>query len=613
MSPAELAPVRKYVCAALFAVGQVSSASLFAQALPDGFFPESIAATSSGRVFVGSHTESRIVEIPAGAGAWKPFVASGANGLMSVQGLLADDARGILWVCTADLGVSGTAKEPSALLAFRIENGDDAGRWPLPDGGFCNDLAFASNRNLLITDTTHDRIFSFDLDEKRMSTWIRHPMLGGQPFNGNGIAVDCGNVFVSTFADGRLLRIPVESDGSAGEPVVVSLPRPLKGGDAIRAIGQDRLVIFENGLPQGGGQVTLALIENDRAILAPVTSALDEPTSGIVLGNRLLIVESQFARLYGGRKGAKPGSFSIHSVALDALPSAIPLPDGPRYPNGIAVREDGTIYIGFVSSGLIFRRPPGRGWEIFRPDSNDIHSGTALRLDVERDLLWGASPDFLVDDGRKPRPNRIFALDAKNGVSSRVIDLPDGSLGNDIAIEPDGAVLLTDSLRGRVLRLEPAAARFTVQSDDREFRPPPGETIGASGIARASDGRLIVANYGAGRLLAIELDGAVRPLRLPRPLANPDGLAFTSDGALIVCEGDAKGGNGRVLRIADPFARADRRIEILAEGLESPVNLSYLPGRAILVTEAKIRHRLISSGKMQAPTAFRIIKLPVMH
>lgn len=611
MQPTKPISGPKYVCVALLvAIGQFLSMPVFAQALPDSFFPESIAASSSGRIFVGSSTESRIVEIQVGANTSTPFVSSGANGLMSVQGLLADDTRGILWACTANLGVSSTPQEPSALLAFHIDSGSNAGRWPLPDEGFCNDLTFGLNENLLITDTTHDRIFSFDLKEKRISTWIQHPTLGGQPLNGNGIAVDRTNVFVSTFADGRLLRIPVKSDGSAGEPVVISLPRPLQGGDAIRTVGPDRLVIFESGLPQGRGQVTLALLENDRAILVPITSSIDEPTSGILLGNRLLIVESQFAKLFGAQKGKKPGAFSIRSIAWDSLPSAISLPDGPLYPNGIAVDRDGTIYTAYVASGLIFRKRPGNGWETLFPGSETIYAGTSLRLDARRNLLWGTSPDFLVE-GRGRRPNRLFAIDAETGSNRYLVDLPEGSFGNDTAIEPDGAILLTESFLGQVLRLPVGASHFDVKVEHPELAPPPGGVIGAAGIARAPDGRLILTNYGTGKLFVVELDGTLRKVLLPRLLANPDGVALAPDGALLVCEGDVAGGNGRVLRISDPFADSERSIQILAEGLESPVNLSISPQGILLVTEAKIRHRLVDSGAVDDPTSFRILSLPL--
>lgn len=294
-------------------------------------------------------------------------------------------------------------------------------------------------------------------------------------------------------------------------------------------------------------------------------------------------------------------------LAQPAPQSAMTLPTGPRYPNGIAVTADGTIFTGFVTSGVILRQPTGGKWETYFPGSEHIHAATSLRLDPARNLLWGTSPDFLVE-GRQPRRNRLFALDVDTAAVRRLIDVPEGSFANDIAIEPDGGVLVTDSFKGRILRLAPGADRLEATVDHSALAPPPAG-IGVSGIARAGDGRLALANFGTGRLLAVEVDGTVREIRLPRMLANPDGLALAADGALIVCEGDIEGGNGRVLRIADPFASGERTIQVLAAGLESPVNLSLSPQQEVLVTEARIRHRLVTTTRVPAPESFRIIRL----
>lgn len=300
--------------------------------------------------------------------------------------------------------------------------------------------------------------------------------------------------------------------------------------------------------------------------------------------------------------------FPAAMVLAQPVPqSAMALPAGPRYPNGIAVTADGTIFTGFVTSGVILRQRPGEEWETYFPGSEDIYAATSLRLDTARNLLWGTSPDFLVE-GREPRRNRLFALDMETAAVQRLVDMPEGSFANDIAIEPDGGVLVTDSFKGQVLRLAPGADRFEAKIAHPALAPPPAG-IGVSGIARAGDGRLALANFGTGKLLAAGVDGTVREIRLPRVLANPDGLALAADGALIICEGDIEGGNGRVLRIADPFAPGQRTIQVLADGLESPVNLSLSAQQEAWVTEARIRHRLTTTTRVRAPESFRIISL----
>ena len=62
-------------------------------------------------------------------------------------------------------------------------------------------------------------------------------------------------------------------------------------------------------------------------------------------------------------------------------------------------------------------------------------------------------------------------------------------------------------------------------------------------------------------------------MQLPRLIENPDGMGLAPDGALIVLENAIQSGGADP---ADPFPKAAgmHRIEILREGMESPVNLT---------------------------------------
>ncbi|MFN3945240.1 MAG: hypothetical protein ACK4K7_09950 [Allosphingosinicella sp.] len=285
------------------------------------------------------------------------------------------------------------------------------------------------------------------------------------------------------------------------------------------------------------------------------------------------------------------------------------LPEGTRYPNGIARGRDGTFYIGQVTSGRVLRKRAGQDWDVLFPGSAEIYAGTSLRLDETRGLLWGASPDFL--PGADARPHRIFALDVRTGAVRQTLTLPEGGFGNDLALAPDGTLYITDSRLGRVLRVRPGAQTFDVVVEDQRLSHVDG--IGAGGIARAADGTLVIGNYGAGNLYVLEGPETARPslraLPLPRPLENPDGMAFAPGGALIVLEGAVTSGDGKVLRIADPLAPGMRTLETLLSGLESPVNLTLAPDGRAWVTEARIRHRLIAGREQDVPTSFRVVEL----
>jgi sugar lactone lactonase YvrE len=294
----------------------------------------------------------------------------------------------------------------------------------------------------------------------------------------------------------------------------------------------------------------------------------------------------------------------------------IELPADFQYPNGIAHASDGTLYVGSITSGQILRIIPDGKTETFFPGNDEIFAGTTLRLDESRGILWGSSPDFLGTRSSTGeivrRPPRVFAIDTRSGEVLRLIPMPDGGFSNDIALDPQGGVYITDSTLARIHYLAPGTTQLQTWATDERFRD---QRIGLGGIARRSDGVLIVGHYANGELFKVtpQLQGQprVEVIPLERRLENPDGMQFAADGSLILTEGAVESGNGRLLRI-NVFAPIDPKpVETLARDLKSPVNLT-LAGREVWVTESQIRHRLIPEQSAAIPDRFfvRRFKLP---
>jgi sugar lactone lactonase YvrE len=305
-------------------------------------------------------------------------------------------------------------------------------------------------------------------------------------------------------------------------------------------------------------------------------------------------------------------SSSVQSIAAPAqvLPP-IELPADFQYPNGIARASDGTLYVGSVTSGRILRINPQGKSETFFPGSDEIFAATSLRLDERRGILWGTSPDFLGVPGTNGetirRPHRIFAIDTRTGKVLRVTLMPDSGFGNDMALDADGGVYLTDSSRPRIYYLAPGATQLQIWAEDTRWAT---KEIGLSGIARRPDGVMVVALFSGGELFKVvpESQGRVKvePIPLPRKLENPDGMQFAPDGRLLVTEGAVTSGNGRLLRIdvVSPGTQP-KSVETIATDMESPVNLT-VAGRNVWVTEARIRHRLLPGREKDIPNRFFI-------
>jgi hypothetical protein len=200
-----------------------------------------------------------------------------------------------------------------------------------------------------------------------------------------------------------------------------------------------------------------------------------------------------------------------------------------------------------------------------------------------------------------------FAIDSRTGKVLRVTLMPDGGFGNDMALDADGGVYLTDSSRPRIYYLAPGAAQLQIWAEDTRWAT---KEIGLSGIARRPDGVMVVGLFSGGELFKVvqEPQGRVKVEAIPlaRKLENPDGMQFAPDGRLLVTEGAIASGNGRLLRIdvVSP-ATKPKAVETIAADMESPVNLT-VAGRNVWVTEARIRHRLLPGREKDIPNRFFI-------
>ncbi|WP_233504985.1 NHL repeat-containing protein [Serratia marcescens] len=295
------------------------------------------------------------------------------------------------------------------------------------------------------------------------------------------------------------------------------------------------------------------------------------------------------------------------AASADCTESSMTLPPGALYPNGIARATDGTLYVGLITSGNVLRKRPGQAWETFFPGADTVFASNALRLDERRGLLWGNSPDFL--SGGKTRANRIYALNVADGTLNRSLALPAGEMGNDIVLGADGTVYVTETRGGGILRLRPGEAAFSTLFQDARLAAPSG--LGAAGIVLLDDRLMAVANFGTGKLYTLSYN-APKPqlteMRLPRLIENPDGMGLAPDGALIVLENGIQSGQGR---IPSPKAAGTHRIEVLREGMESPVNLTITPQGCAFVSESRIRHRLLPGHETEVPDSFRLYQLPL--
>jgi strictosidine synthase-like protein len=236
--------------------------------LPDGFFPEGIAATRGGRLYVGSVATGAIVTIAENTAVAADFVNSLPP---STVGMTVDVDGRTLWVCNSNT----TATPPTgAVIGIDIATGETVATHPLEpsaNGAFCNDMVQnPADGSLWVTESFGGRIFRIDGDDltqdDNAQIWLEDTELSppepGQ-FGVNGITLLGGRLFVVVTDRGTLLSIDPTLDEPSGDDLReislslddddnVELVRP----DGITAVpgSSTDILIVENGLQVDGGK-----------------------------------------------------------------------------------------------------------------------------------------------------------------------------------------------------------------------------------------------------------------------------------------------------------------------------------------------------------------------
>jgi sugar lactone lactonase YvrE len=169
----------------------------------------------------------------------------------------------------------------------------------------------------------------------------------------------------------------------------------------------------------------------------------------------------------------------------------------------------------------------------------DLVSSIGIEVDEPRDRLLVANSDRAVFDGAGPGLAKLGVYRLSTGERIAMVDLGaiaggnDESVvfANDVAVDDDGNVYVTDTWMNVVYRIGPDYRPSVLY----RFEPTTG--LGLNGIVAHHDGLLIVVAVGGqGLLYRIPLDdpSSARPVDLSEPATGADGLVWGADGQLVV-------------------------------------------------------------------------------
>jgi len=247
---------------------------------------ENLTSSQDGSVYFGSTATGTIYRAAPGASQAEPWILAATAGLTNVLGVLADDASNTLWVCQNSTGGRGgtPVAGQTALRSFDLRTGEAKGTFNFPsNGGVCNDMVVAPDGTVYATESFANRIHRLRPGARELDLWVpAHEELAG--VDGIAILAD-GAVYVNTFFAGRLFRIPVNADGSAGALVPIETSLPLVRPDGLRTVGPRTMIQAE-----GQGRLAELTIEGNRAEVRVLREGLTAATGVTIVGDTALVL-----------------------------------------------------------------------------------------------------------------------------------------------------------------------------------------------------------------------------------------------------------------------------------------------------------------------------------
>jgi hypothetical protein len=212
--------------------------------------------------------------------------------------------------------------------------------------------------------------------------------------------------------------------------------------------------------------------------------------------------------------------------------------------------KSGDFFVSSVHKRKIVRvGPDGRPRDFVAEGQDGLWSVLALKVDAPRKLLWATSAALREglayrkeDEGK----SALFAFHLDTGKLVRRVEAPaDGKKHNlnDVALDPQGTLFVSDAVSGHVYALAPGAQTFRALVE-------PGVLASPQGLALSPDGRTLwVADYGRGLARVDVASGQARIVDPPGDavLAGIDGLVAHGRDLIAIQNGIRP---HRVVRIA---------------------------------------------------------------
>jgi sugar lactone lactonase YvrE len=302
-----------------------------------GELPEALAVNDEGDAFLSMASgEIKKVTSSGDATTFANLPSPGENGFVT----------GVAFNASGDLFVGFGSFDAATHGIWRVAPDGTTERFvELDVATLPNDIAFHGNGDMFVSDSFGGQVLRI-APSGEVDVWTNHAALAPAelaplPFavGPNGIAFDAdeSNLYVVTTGTGRLVRIPVGADGSAGTAEVVVEDRDeLAGADGV-AFDGDGLLYVANFV----SDQILAVTQDGEIETIAEGAPLQNP-SDVAFANESEVLITSFAvlRALGLQEGTPAPALLRLTIETEAAPTATtvglpPTGAGPDAGNGL--------------------------------------------------------------------------------------------------------------------------------------------------------------------------------------------------------------------------------------------------------------------------------------
>lgn len=293
----------------------------------DAVYPEGVTVREDTReLFVTSFTQGTVFRGKLDTEALEVFLPAGQDGRAAANGLTYDPGRKRLIVTGGMSGLAFAYDAASGALQGRFDNGVPRSNDPMRPTTFVNDVAVLSTGDAYFTDSLVPTIWRAQASQigkgnelVQLEPWLDlrgtalEYVYGSDlisSLNLNGIvATPDGRYFIVVQTNtGKLFRID-----TASKAVALISGVSIPGGDGLVLKGRTLYGIHIDPNPVLKFELAADYLSGTPVpIEAP--AGLKAPTTAAIAGDRLLIVNSQFDKLFFG--GAPEPPFTVSSIPL---------------------------------------------------------------------------------------------------------------------------------------------------------------------------------------------------------------------------------------------------------------------------------------------------------